>query len=81
LLCRFIRNQCQKEERNSLACLLHCVEWNNHKEVAEMYRLLDIWPTLPVERSLQLLDSAYADQCVRTFAVKGLRTIGCVLQP
>jgi phosphatidylinositol-4,5-bisphosphate 3-kinase catalytic subunit alpha/beta/delta len=54
---------------------LYCVEWNNRNEVAEMCRLLKEWSPLPVERSLELLDYAYADRSVRNFAVKCLRMI------
>lgn len=31
--------------------------------------LIQQWPTLPVEKALELLDYAYADQTVRNFAV------------
>lgn len=52
--------------------LLDCVEWNDHREVAEIMALLKVWPPLPAEKALELLDYAYADQAVRSFAVKCL---------
>lgn len=57
---------------NLLPKLLDCVEWNDHREVAEMMALLKVWPPLPAEKALELLDYAYADQAVRSFAVKCL---------
>jgi phosphatidylinositol-4,5-bisphosphate 3-kinase catalytic subunit alpha/beta/delta len=69
------REECLHSEPNGLPSLLYCVEWNNRNEVAEMCRLLKEWPVLPVERSLELLDYAYADRSVRSFAVSCLRRI------
>lgn len=69
------RRECLKLEPDGLPCLLYCVEWNNRNEVAEITALLQEWPILPVERALELLDYAYADQYVRRYAVNCLRTI------
>ncbi|RZF40704.1 hypothetical protein LSTR_LSTR007995 [Laodelphax striatellus] len=55
--------------------LLDCVEWNDHTEVAEMISLLTRWPQLTAEKALELLDYAYADQAVRSFAVRCLFNI------
>ncbi|XP_055587422.1 phosphatidylinositol 4,5-bisphosphate 3-kinase catalytic subunit beta isoform [Uranotaenia lowii] len=69
------RRECMTLESDGLPCLLYCVEWNDRNEVAEIISLLKEWPLLPVERALELLDYAYADQYVRRYAVKCLRTI------
>ncbi|KAG8234414.1 hypothetical protein J437_LFUL015524 [Ladona fulva] len=55
--------------------LLDCVEWNDFREVTEATLLLQQWPKLPVEKALELLDYAYADQAVRSFAVKCLTDV------
>lgn len=57
---------------NLLPKLLDCVEWNDHVEVSEVMNLLRIWPQLPPEKALELLDYAYADNTVRSFAVRCL---------
>ncbi|XP_014479292.1 PREDICTED: phosphatidylinositol 4,5-bisphosphate 3-kinase catalytic subunit delta isoform [Dinoponera quadriceps] len=64
-----LRHHCLREIPTLLAKLLQCVEWNDHREVAEAMALIQQWPTLPVEKALELLDYAYADQNVRNFAV------------
>lgn len=55
--------------------LLDCVEWNDHREVAQVMSLIRLWPQLPVEKALELLDYAYADQAVRSFAVRCLANV------
>ena len=69
------RFECMTCEPDGLPCLLYCVEWNNRNEVAEVTALLKDWPTLSVERALELLDYAYADQSVRKYAVACLKTV------
>jgi len=44
-------------------------------QVAEVTCLLHQWPKLAVEKALELLDYAYADQAVRHFAVQCLRDV------
>jgi phosphatidylinositol-4,5-bisphosphate 3-kinase len=44
-------------------------------QVAEVTTLLQKWPKLPVEKALELLDYAYADQAVRSFAVRCLKDV------
>ncbi|CAD6992165.1 phosphatidylinositol 4,5-bisphosphate 3-kinase catalytic subunit delta isoform [Ceratitis capitata] len=61
------------EAPEELSTLLHCVNWNERDEVAETWRLLQQWPTISVERSLELLDYAYPDPAVRSFAIRCLR--------
>ena len=41
----------------------------------QMQSLLQIWPKLPPSQALELLDFAYADQGVRSFAITCLRSI------
>ncbi|XP_015181948.1 PREDICTED: phosphatidylinositol 4,5-bisphosphate 3-kinase catalytic subunit delta isoform [Polistes dominula] len=67
-----LRHHCLHEIPTVLAKLLQCVEWNDHREVAEATALIQQWPVLPVEKALELLDYAYADQNVRSFAVRCL---------
>lgn len=70
-----LRYDCMKLMPHQLPMLLTCVEWNDQKEIAEATALLQYWPKLPVEKSLELLDYAYADQTVRNFAVNCLRDV------
>ncbi|GLG92244.1 Phosphatidylinositol 4,5-bisphosphate 3-kinase catalytic subunit, partial [Gryllus bimaculatus] len=44
-------------------------------QVSEVTALLRKWPKLPVEKALELLDYAYADQAVRSFAVGCLKSV------
>lgn len=69
------RLDCLNDAPEGLPFLLHCVEWNNRDEVSEICSLLKQWPTLPVERSLELLDYAYPDPTVRSFAIRCLREL------
>jgi phosphatidylinositol-4,5-bisphosphate 3-kinase len=71
------RNDCRKFIPDGLPCLLYCVEWNNRGQVSEAVALLEDWPQdkMSVERTLELLDYAYADSYVRSFAVKCLEKI------
>lgn len=64
---------------NLLPKLLDCVEWNDHREVAQVMSLIRLWPQLPVEKALELLDYAYADQAVRSFAVRCLANVKYVI--
>lgn len=43
--------------------------------MAEAISLVVKWPALPVEKALELLDYAYADQQVRSFAVRCLTAV------
>lgn len=45
------------------------------REVAEATALIQQWSKLPVEKALELLDYAYADQNVRNFAVRCLKDV------
>uniref|UniRef100_A0A336MQM4 phosphatidylinositol 3-kinase n=1 Tax=Culicoides sonorensis TaxID=179676 RepID=A0A336MQM4_CULSO len=69
------RKQILDEEPDGLPCLLHCIEWKNRDEVAEVTSLLKQWPKVSIERALELLDYAYADQAVRRYAVDCLQII------
>ncbi|CAH1990801.1 unnamed protein product [Acanthoscelides obtectus] len=55
--------------------LLYCIDWDKREEVSQVVALLQQWPKLPVEKSLELLDYAYADQEVRKFAVECLKDV------
>lgn len=71
------RFDCKNYIPDGLPCLLYCVEWNDRGQVSEVVSLLDEWPQdkMSVERTLELLDYAYADNYVRSFAVKCLEKI------
>ncbi|XP_063708405.1 phosphatidylinositol 4,5-bisphosphate 3-kinase catalytic subunit beta isoform [Culicoides brevitarsis] len=69
------RNEVLANEPDGLPCLLHCVEWKNRDEVAEVTNLLLQWPKVSIERALELLDYAYAEPAVRRYAVDCLQTI------
>lgn len=70
-----LRYDCLAHFPQLLPKLLDCVEWNDHREVSEVTALLRRWPKLPVEKALELLDYAYADQAVRSFAVQCLKSV------
>lgn len=55
--------------------LLNCIDWNNKDVISETVYLIQGWHKLSVERALELLDFAYADQEVRSFAVKCLEDV------
>nr|XP_032513943.1 phosphatidylinositol 4,5-bisphosphate 3-kinase catalytic subunit delta isoform [Danaus plexippus plexippus] len=55
--------------------LLSCVEWTERREAARAALALTAWPPLRVEAALELLDYAYADAAVRSFAVNCLAKI------
>lgn len=69
---RFLRDKYP----HALPKLLHCIDWDDRKAVCEMVYMLQTWPLLPVEKSLELLDYAYADEEVRKYAVKCLINVG-----
>ncbi|KAH8381475.1 hypothetical protein KR093_005397 [Drosophila rubida] len=66
----FLR-ECPEE----LSVLLHCVYWNERDNVADIWYLLEQWPLISIERSLELLDYAYPDPAVRRFAIKCLHLL------
>ena len=55
--------------------LLVCIEWNDYREIVEMLSLLRQWPKLPPARALELLDFAYADAAVRSYAIDCIRDV------
>lgn len=69
------RQDCRVYEPEGLPCLLFCVEWNDRDEISEITSLLLQWKAVSIERALELLDYAYADQTVRKFAVRCLKSI------
>ncbi|XP_055374052.1 phosphatidylinositol 4,5-bisphosphate 3-kinase catalytic subunit beta isoform [Condylostylus longicornis] len=69
------RLDCLTDAPYALPLLLHCVEWNKRDEVSEICRLLKKWPTLSVERALELLDYTYPDPTVRGFAINCLKEL------
>ncbi|MPC31407.1 Phosphatidylinositol 4,5-bisphosphate 3-kinase catalytic subunit beta isoform [Portunus trituberculatus] len=70
-----LRNVCRQELPHLLPKILQCVEWDNKTEVAEMISVLEDWPKLSPDRALELLDYAYAEPAVRTFAIECLTHI------
>lgn len=69
------RYYCLQNVPQLLPRLLHCVEWNDRYEICEMTALLEKWQLLRVEKALELLDYAYADEAVRSYAVKCLTDV------
>lgn len=65
---------CQKDS-GILPKLLCCIDWDNKDHISEVTALLREWKKLPVEKALELLDYAYADQEVRRFAVQCLSDV------
>lgn len=55
--------------------LLYCIDYDKKEDVGAVADILRGWPKLPAEKCLELLDYAYADQEVRSFAVKCLRNL------
>lgn len=55
--------------------LLHCVDWERKDAISEAVAILQEWPLLPTEKALELLDYAYANQEVRSFAVMCLKEV------
>ncbi|KAL5517410.1 hypothetical protein EMCRGX_G002951 [Ephydatia muelleri] len=56
----------------ALPKFLQCVEWANLEQVQEAHRLLKIWRPITMEVALELLDYHFADDQVRSLAVKRL---------
>jgi phosphatidylinositol-4,5-bisphosphate 3-kinase len=79
-----VRTYCMNLLPQLLPRIIDCVDYSNMNHVAELHYLLERWPLLSPEDALQLLDYAYPDEAVRSFAVKSLRvasddTITCYL--
>ncbi|KAJ3643840.1 hypothetical protein Zmor_026526 [Zophobas morio] len=55
--------------------LLSSIDWDTKEVVSEVTLLLRDWPKLPPEKALELLDYAYPDQRVRSFAVECLGNV------
>ncbi|KAF8774814.1 Phosphatidylinositol 4 like protein [Argiope bruennichi] len=72
----FLRKHCCEQLPNSLPKLLKCVKWNDRTEVAQMTKLLQLWPAMTPYKTLELLDYAHPDPGVRSFAVRCLQDIG-----
>lgn len=49
-------------------------------QVAEMISLLEEWPKLPPDHALELLDYAYAEPAVRSYAIECLLNFRLVLK-
>ncbi|XP_054714639.1 phosphatidylinositol 4,5-bisphosphate 3-kinase catalytic subunit delta isoform-like [Uloborus diversus] len=71
----FLRNDCCSHLPHSLPKLLRCIKWNDRRETAQMTALLQRWPRLTPYKALELLDYAYPEPMVRSFAVDCLRLI------
>ncbi|XP_057663838.1 phosphatidylinositol 4,5-bisphosphate 3-kinase catalytic subunit beta isoform [Diorhabda carinulata] len=67
-----LKNHWRRIEPEVLPKLLYCIDWDKREEVSEVFAMLKVWPKLSVEKALELLDYAYADQELRKFAVECL---------
>lgn len=70
-----LRRYWLRHEPDMLPKLLCCMDWDNKDHISEVITLLRDWPILPVEKALELLDYAYADEEVRRFAVQCLLNV------
>lgn len=75
-----LRNYWMSSAPEILPKLLFCIDWDKRDEVSDVVALLRKWPLLAVEKSLELLDYAYADQEVRKFAVRCLKDLRFVVK-
>ncbi|XP_023229587.1 phosphatidylinositol 4,5-bisphosphate 3-kinase catalytic subunit delta isoform-like isoform X2 [Centruroides sculpturatus] len=71
----FLRNDCKKHFPHALPKLLNCVKWQDPCIVKEITDVVLNWQQLPTANALELLDFAYVDQTVRSFAVNCLRNM------
>ncbi|KAG5883732.1 hypothetical protein JTB14_024233 [Gonioctena quinquepunctata] len=67
-----LRDYWREKEPEVLPNLLYCIDWDKREVVSQVVAMLQKWPKLPLEKALELLDYAYADQEVRKFAVECL---------
>lgn len=70
-----LKRHWMKYDPDILPKLLCCIDWDNKDDISEAVALLREWPKLAVEKALELLDYAYADQEVRSFAVQCLQSV------
>ena len=70
-----VRDYCRQELPHLLPRIIDCVNYSDAATVWELHTLLARWPILRVEQALQLLDYAYPDRKVRSFAVDCLRQV------
>ena len=69
-----LRFQCKSKPR-ALAKFLQAIDWGDPNAVQEGHSLLDDWDQLSTTEALELLDARYADQRIRTYAVKCLHAM------
>jgi hypothetical protein len=80
-----LRHLCSTRS-GGLAKVLYSVDWTDTVAVHEVYRLLDEWEPLSPQHALELLDSRFPDQRVRSYAVECLKPLRddelglCILQ-
>lgn len=63
------------KDPNSLRSILLSAYWNDAEYVSQVHHLLSQWPLLEPYPALELLDCKFADEKVRTFAVKCLEPL------
>lgn len=51
---------------------LMAIQWDDPEEVREVHNMIKLWTPLPPEDALPLLDSTFADETVRLYAVERL---------
>ncbi|XP_064211138.1 phosphatidylinositol 4,5-bisphosphate 3-kinase catalytic subunit delta isoform [Tribolium castaneum] len=67
-----LKDYWKKQNPEVLPKLLSSIDWDTREVVSDVAALLKDWPKLPPEKALELLDYAYPDQRVRSFAVECL---------
>jgi phosphatidylinositol-4,5-bisphosphate 3-kinase len=70
-----LKDYWKKNYPEVLPNLLSSIDWDTREAVSEVTALLKDWPKLPPEKALELLDYAYPDQGVRSFAVECLGNV------
>jgi phosphatidylinositol-4,5-bisphosphate 3-kinase len=73
-----LKDYWKKNYPEVLPNLLSSIDWDTREAVSEVTALLKDWPKLPPEKALELLDYAYPDQGVRSFAVECLGNVRSV---
>uniref|UniRef100_H2YGB2 Uncharacterized protein n=1 Tax=Ciona savignyi TaxID=51511 RepID=H2YGB2_CIOSA len=70
-----LRIDCREHFPDALSKVLASANWSSYKSVAMVQAMLNSWKPLSPEHAMELLDSQYADEHVRDFAVKCLESL------
>lgn len=59
----------------ALPKVLRCIDWGELEMVTEIHKMLKVWRPITLEVALELLDYHFADEKVRSLAVKRLQRL------